>query len=1225
MQHPTWLCYTRRLKNDCLRPFRVVSRADPLSTSPKSLLKFLRMNCPSIRAFLCVCSLFWLLSSNAFAWQEDPFQSLIRPSDPLSPEEQLKTFRVPEGFQMQLFASEPQIAKPLNMACDDRGRIWVTNTIEYPFAAPADREGRDSIKILEDTDGDGRADKITTFADKLNIPIGILPIKNGCIAFSIPHIWKLEDTDGDDHCDRRTVLYGPFGVDRDTHGMNNAFRLGLDGWVYACHGFNNVTSVSGTDGHVVEMQSGNTYRFRLDGSRIEQFTHGQVNPFGMTMDAQGNFFTSDCHSKPLYQLLQGGYYPSFGKPHDGLGFVPEMMQHSHNSTAIDGVCFYDDDRFPAEFRGNFFCGNVMTARVNRDRVEFHGSTMLAREMPDLVATSDPWFRPVDIQLGLDGALYIADFYNKIIGHYEVDLHHPGRDRTSGRIWRLVYRGEANAESAKPDISLLHADLQQIFAILRSANITLRLHAFQRLASETDQQKKAAIITQAAALIQDTDHDQQRAFCLWILERQQALTDQQLQAVFQSSGALTRLYAMQILAERTAINETQRRAALAAASDDVDAFVRRKAVEVLGLHPQSDDVVSLANLYQQLGDVAQPDLMLQHAVRIALKRILLAPDAYQQSASWLDDQEISRTLAEISIAVPTDASAKYLLDYLMSANDQSFFDANLPHLTEQIRLIAPRVPAEDIARLVQFAQEEFADQPEFQREILFAIQSNAAKDQPTRETLRPWATEIAERLLQQYTANRQQEWQSLPLPNSNDLENPWSVMQRDSADGTRADYLCTLPSGEQKMGVLRSPQFEAPAQLSFFAAGHNGFPKQAEVARNVIRLIDAQTNQVLRESLPPRNDLAQQFEWDLTDIAGRLARIEIVDGDSANAYAWIAVGRFDPAVVSVPQISPNVVLQKSQGVAEIVQRFQLQEFGARLGDLLREPQIDFASAAAFAQALAALRNSSDQRAIAQLIASPRTPEYQRQLLIENFVSNKEIPRLLEDSLRVLPTVGQLPALMELSRDVQGVASITRWLTTGKASRELLRNQTLQNQLMAVASEQDKQTLTQLVAELPAIDEQFAQRLAEVQSNFAQSDYDVEQGRAVFTRNCAICHQIGGVGKTNGPQLDGIGNRGTERMFEDIFEPNQNVDVAFRTTVLELADGRVLTGLLQNETNEQLLLVDAKGDPFTVAVAEVVDRYQTKLSLMPENWLDLLKPTEINDLLGFLSQQKNLPGE
>ena len=197
------------------------------------------------------------------------------------------------------------------------------------------------------------------------------------------------------------------------------------------------------------MNSGNTYRMRPDGSHAEYFTHGQVNPFGLAFDPLGNLYSCDCHSRPVYQLLRGAWYPSFGKPDDGLGFGPEMVTHDHGSTGIAGISYYAADQFPEAYRGTVFIGNVVTNRINHDRIEWHGSTPKGIEQPDFVWSEDNWFRPVDIELGPDGALYVADFYNRIIGHYEVPLTHPGRDRDRGRIWRIVYRGTDGKQPPAP--------------------------------------------------------------------------------------------------------------------------------------------------------------------------------------------------------------------------------------------------------------------------------------------------------------------------------------------------------------------------------------------------------------------------------------------------------------------------------------------------------------------------------------------------------------------------------------------------------------------------------------------------------------------------------------------------------------------------------------------------------------------------------------------------------
>ncbi|MEM7476228.1 MAG: PVC-type heme-binding CxxCH protein, partial [Planctomycetota bacterium] len=220
------------------------------------------------------------------------FSVHVRETPARSPAEEAGLFRLPSGFEIKLVASEPDIAKPMNMAFDSLGRLWVSSSLEYPFAAPVNQLGRDTIKILEDTTGDGRADKITTFADGLNIPIGLYPYRDGVICFSIPNVLFLRDTNGDGHADQREILFGPMDTTRDTHGMCNGFTRGHDGWLYACHGFNNQSNITSRDGNQVVMHSGNTFRMRVDGSRLEHFTHGQVNPFGLSLDRWGDLFSA---------------------------------------------------------------------------------------------------------------------------------------------------------------------------------------------------------------------------------------------------------------------------------------------------------------------------------------------------------------------------------------------------------------------------------------------------------------------------------------------------------------------------------------------------------------------------------------------------------------------------------------------------------------------------------------------------------------------------------------------------------------------------------------------------------------------------------------------------------------------------------------------------------------------------------------------------------------------
>ena len=275
----------------------------------------------------------------------------------------------------------------MQCAFDAKGRLWVTTSHSYPF--PADKP-HDKLFILADFAPDGKARKITTFADDLNIPIGVLPLPDGksVIVSEVGRIVKLTDTDGDGKADKREVLFTGFGT-RDTHGMTNSYTAMPDGWIYACHGYLNESRVKGTDGHEVTMQSGHTFRFKADGSRIEIYTRGQVNPFGMTADPWGNLYTADCHSKPITQLIPGAYYDSFGKPHNGLGYAPHVTHHDHGSTALCGLAWYSSDKFPPPYRDNMFLGNVVTNRINRDVITWNGSTPVGTEQQTAIIRAAP--------------------------------------------------------------------------------------------------------------------------------------------------------------------------------------------------------------------------------------------------------------------------------------------------------------------------------------------------------------------------------------------------------------------------------------------------------------------------------------------------------------------------------------------------------------------------------------------------------------------------------------------------------------------------------------------------------------------------------------------------------------------------------------------------------------------------------------------------------------------
>ena len=314
------------------------------------------------------------------------------------------------------------------------------------------------MRILSDFGPDGRARKVADLRRRPEHPHAASnrsranPARKAtrAIVFSIPNIWLLEDTDGDGRADNREPLYTGFGF-LDTHGMSSNYLYWIDGWIYGCHGFRNHSEVRDRTGHVTVFDSGNTYRFRPDGSEDRSLHARPDQSLRPRPSIRSAISTAPTRTRsPCIMLLRGGYYEGIGKQHDGLGFAPRITDDDHGSSAIAGIAYYADDKFPEEYRGNLFNGNPVTRRINRDRLEWHGSTPQAIRMPDFLTCDDPWFRPVQVKLGPDGALWIADFYNPIIGHYEFPLADPRRDRTHGRIWRVVWRGESAAAAPASD-------------------------------------------------------------------------------------------------------------------------------------------------------------------------------------------------------------------------------------------------------------------------------------------------------------------------------------------------------------------------------------------------------------------------------------------------------------------------------------------------------------------------------------------------------------------------------------------------------------------------------------------------------------------------------------------------------------------------------------------------------------------------------------------------------
>ena len=483
--------------------------------------------------------------------------------------------------------------------------------------------------------------------------------------------------------------------------------------------------------------------------------------------------------------------------------------------------------------------------------------------------------------------------------------------------------------------------------------------------------------------------------------------------------------------------------------------------------------------------------------------------------------------------------------------------------------------------------------------------------------RGWAAELAEKILA--APDDAGAWQPLPVEGMKESASPWFTQRRVSADGNKdARFWGSLPPGGERLtGALRSPAFTVPAKLTFFLAGHDGYPDKPAQKRNVVRLLAADSRAVLAEKFPSRNDTAQPVTWDLSAHAGKRAFLEVTDADNGDAYAWLAVGRFDPPVVAVPEKDSTQIARRRQAAAELARTLPLPELLPQLVALLASAAPDLDTRAAVARALLAIRPNEQLTALAPLLADSTVPVRLREQIGVALASQDvaATQAVLVEALRASPHRVQLKLAQSLAGSANGAESLLALVSQGQAPASLLQASSVKDKLLA-AKPDSAARVAELTKGLAPVSEKLQKLIEQRRAGYAPAKASPVEGAALFTKNCAVCHQIDGRGGIVGPQLDGLGTRGLERLCEDILDPNRSVDRAFRSTLLTLKDGDIVSGLFRREEGEMLVLAEATGKEISVQKKQVTERRESDTSLMPENFGELLTTEEFNHLMAFL---------
>jgi putative heme-binding domain-containing protein len=449
-----------------------------------------------------------------------------------SPESERAAFKVAEGFEVSLFASEKDgIVKPIQMRFDAHGRLWVIGSSVYPQLAPGQKPD-DKVLVLEDADGDGRADKTTVFADGLMIPTGIETVENGCYVGHGTELLLLRDTNGDLKADERRVVLRGFGTG-DNHQNINSFLWGPGGELFFCQGLHIHSHVE-TPWGISSLTQAGLWRLRPRLLKLDGF-YGSANE---PQNPWGWVFTDWGEPIVIAGNNSSHIYPVPGMVVDRREEAPPQIWKNGSGRKCSNGDIVGNAHFPDSLQGALIVGGYLNNAVWALKIREDGAGFALDDLPPLLRSTNSSFRPVDAKFGPDGALYIADWCNPIIGHYQASFRHPDRDKTRGRIWRVTAKGRPLTRTPK----LATASTPALLDALASSNRWTRQFAKRVLAEKSFDELRPAL----KAWLQQTNLSEHALKeVLGVYQSHEAVAPELLKRLAQAQNPSARAYAASV--------------------------------------------------------------------------------------------------------------------------------------------------------------------------------------------------------------------------------------------------------------------------------------------------------------------------------------------------------------------------------------------------------------------------------------------------------------------------------------------------------------------------------------------------------------------------------------------------------------------------------------------------------------------------------------------------------
>ena len=1166
--------------------------------------------------------------------QGEPIGTMQKPLDPAESMKHLVTF--PE-FAASLVASEPDILKPLWLAWDERGRLWIAESMDYPNELKPEGEGRDRLKICEDSDGDGRADKFTIFVDQLSIPTGFVFANGGVIVIHSGKTEFFKDTNGDDRADEGKVLFQGWGM-RDTHATASNLRYGFDGWIWGTVGYSGFQGTVG--GKEIRFGQG-IFRFKPDGSKLEFVRSSNNNTWGLGLTEDNIIIGSTANGNAsMYMPIANRYYEAVNgwsaarleTVADSQRFYPltekvRQVDFHGRYTAGSGSGIYTARHFPREYWNRAqFVAEPTGHLLGRFYLERRGADFIAHNARNFAASDDEWASPIYAEVGPDGALWVVDWYNYIIQHnptprgfrtgrgaaYETPL----RDKTHGRIYRITYqppaasapsrqsspsergsletRAATGRDTAVPRLD--KATSEELVATLKNQNLLWRMHA-QRLLVERAPEDVAPALCE---LVRSTDVDE----------------------IGLNTAAIHALWALHGLG---VVETTAPRTTVTTALKHPSPAVRRAAVMVLPRDENSLTAVLDSRLFED------PDPQVRMAALLA--------------CSEMPASEAAAVAVLAALRDPRNAEDRWIPDAATSAaarNDAAFIRTVL----SSYKPVTSAAPGDAAVNLIPNPSFEEGREG---RPVAWRTARHSGDGELT----------VAE------VARSGQRGVRISSERGGDVS--WAVQVPVKP---RTDYQLTgwiKTEGVRKLGRANGAMLNVHELQDPVRGGTKALSGDNDWTQVRLNFNSGQMREVTINCLFGGWGRATGTAWfdDIelvpaagSELAGEMGRVvRIVTAHYAlrgpvdsivltltalkGASPALTLSVLDGLMSGWPrEKGPSLSESEKQTLSSLMDslpesaRDRLLALAQRWG----QPELFGASVALIIDSLkkqitdAAL--SDDERAAAarRLIGLEDKPDVSRMVL-------REVTVLSPPAL----ASGLINALGE-SRDARTGEAVTKcWAQFTPAVRRtaiamlLRRGEWAMSLLEAIQREkigkgdvapehwsQLKQNPDRAVA-------RRAERLAEVSASIstdreevvkqflplAKEKGDPARGKEVFAANCANCHLFNGQGGQIGPDLTGIGSRDRSDILLEILDPNRSVEANYRLWNLATKDGEIFSGRLEAETQTSVEILDTTSQKHVLQRKDIASIEASQISIMPIGF-EALPTDDLKALLEYLAQ-------